>query len=220
MWWVWMAGVGCTDGTTPPADGTETATPTGDSAVDETATDTGPSEKTTKSSERCGPDALTGVNEGFCAPDFTLPDRDGNDLTLYDSRGDVIIVDLVALWCTSCFRLAPALERMYDAYHQDGLQIFTLVAQDVSGATPTTDHAGQWVDQFEVSHPVVADVTGKAQWEWTRNPDQVVIPMTYIIDQEGVISWFGAGDHHAPRMEEEVAGLLDVKNQGVAVPKE
>lgn len=213
MWMVWTVWSGCTDVTTSPTDQGATAdTPGTDSSpslTDDVTTDTATPGKP------CGPDALVGVDEGFCAPDFTLPDRTGTDITLYDSRGKVLLVDLVALWCHSCFELAPSLELLHETYASEGFEIFTIVAQDVAGDTATIEHAGQWVDTLKVSHPVVADVTGKAQWEWTRNPTQVVIPMTYIIDQQGVVTWFGSGDHHAPRMEEVVTELLGVTNQEV-----
>lgn len=39
-----------------------------------------------------------GIEEGDCAPDFTLPDRDGEVVALTDFRGKVALVDISAVW--------------------------------------------------------------------------------------------------------------------------
>ncbi len=39
-----------------------------------------------------------GVEEGDCAPDFSLPDRNGEPVTLSSFRGKVALVDISAVW--------------------------------------------------------------------------------------------------------------------------
>ena len=212
MWLMWSALGGCVPEVTetmtePPTDTKSDTSPTGPTA-DTSSTSTKP----------CGPGAEVDVDEGYCAPDFTLPDRDGNLYTFYDYRGSVTLVDIVGLWCHSCGDLAPLLQAMQEAYGKDGFQVFTMMAHGTSPRdVGTMEDAGRWVDQFGVTYPVVADVDGKAQWEWSRAPDIVTIPMTYIMDQDGIVRWFGGGDHHAPAMEASVASLLGVKNLEVTV---
>lgn len=46
----------------------------------------------------CGPDAGTGLTVGMCAPDFSMPNRDGVAMTLYSQRGKVALVDISAIW--------------------------------------------------------------------------------------------------------------------------
>ncbi|MBX2802940.1 MAG: TlpA family protein disulfide reductase [Myxococcales bacterium] len=213
MWTGLIALLACTG----PAEVPDVPLPTDGTVPDPTDTQTTPDETGTPSTTDvpCGPDAPVGLDEFFCAPDFTLPDHNGELHTLYDHRGDVLLVDMVGMWCHSCVELAPSLERMFQAYGDDGFEVFTFLAQDLFAGPATLQDAGDWVDATKATHPVVADTTGKVQWEWSRDPNNVVIPMTYIIDQDGVIIWFGAGDHHAPRMEEVVAELLGVPNQKV-----
>jgi hypothetical protein len=46
----------------------------------------------------CGPDVETGLAVGDCAPDFSMPNRDGVEVTLYSQRGKVALVDISAIW--------------------------------------------------------------------------------------------------------------------------
>lgn len=39
-----------------------------------------------------------GIEEGDCAPEFALPDRDGETVALTDFRGKVALVDISAVW--------------------------------------------------------------------------------------------------------------------------
>lgn len=39
-----------------------------------------------------------GIEEGDCAPEFALPDRDGEIVALTDFRGKVALVDISAVW--------------------------------------------------------------------------------------------------------------------------
>ena len=48
--------------------------------------------------EGCGPEAEVGLEVGLCAPEFTLPDREGTPTSLSSFRGGVALVDLAALW--------------------------------------------------------------------------------------------------------------------------
>ena len=46
----------------------------------------------------CGPDAVTGVRVGACAPEFSLPDRNDVAFSLHAQRGKVALVDISAIW--------------------------------------------------------------------------------------------------------------------------
>ena len=42
------------------------------------------------------------IQEGHRAPDFTFPDLNGNEVTLSDFRGKVVLVNIWATWCPPC----------------------------------------------------------------------------------------------------------------------
>lgn len=79
--------------------------------------------------------------------------------------------------------------------------------QDGVGATPTVDDAGLWASELGLTYPVLADVDGTFFPVW--DPD-VVLPMAYIIDADGVVAWAEAGGSGGlDEMEAEVLALLD-----------
>jgi cytochrome oxidase Cu insertion factor (SCO1/SenC/PrrC family) len=48
--------------------------------------------------EPCGDAAPVGLEIGMCAPNFELPDSEGTMVSLSSFRGDVVLVDIAALW--------------------------------------------------------------------------------------------------------------------------
>jgi cytochrome oxidase Cu insertion factor (SCO1/SenC/PrrC family) len=48
--------------------------------------------------ERCGPDADVGLEVGLCAPEFTLPNGQGELVSLSSFRGKVALIDISAVW--------------------------------------------------------------------------------------------------------------------------
>src|SRR5688572_7764008 len=55
------------------------------------------------------------------APDFSLPDADGNMRRLSAFRGRVVLLSFWATWCPPCQAEMPALETLYQAYRHQGL---------------------------------------------------------------------------------------------------
>lgn len=60
---------------------------------------------------------------GTVAPDFTLESNDGNTISLSDLKGKVIIVDFWASWCGYCKAENPNVVRLYNQYHDHGLEV-------------------------------------------------------------------------------------------------
>lgn len=50
------------------------------------------------------------------APEFTLPDLEGKQVSLDQYRGQVVILDFWATWCTPCKISMPALDEMKEQY--------------------------------------------------------------------------------------------------------
>ncbi|MBQ8337065.1 MAG: AhpC/TSA family protein [Bacteroidaceae bacterium] len=60
---------------------------------------------------------------GAVAPDFTLPDLNGNPVTMSSVKGKIKIIDFWASWCGPCRLNNPALKKLYDEFHSKGLEI-------------------------------------------------------------------------------------------------
>ena len=63
---------------------------------------------------------------GETAPDFTLKNLEGQDVTLSSFRGQYVLIDFWASWCVPCRASMPAMKELYAKYHDKGLEIIGL----------------------------------------------------------------------------------------------
>ena len=118
--------------------------------------------------------------EGFLAPDFTLPDLAGKSHTLSKLRGQVVLVNIWATWCGPCKREIPSLERVYQSRKERGLEILA-----VSVDRTSSSRVASFAANYRMSFPVLLNPRGDvANTYWARS-----IPTTCLVDKKGVIRW-------------------------------
>ena len=98
------------------------------------------------------------------------------------------------------------IEALYQSYGAQGFLPISVVAQDGGGQLPDPEDAALWADELGLTFPVLADVDGEFFPLWDPLG---VLPMAYIIDQDGVIVWAEAGGSGGlEEMEIIIQGLL------------
>ena len=70
--------------------------------------------------------SLEQVNEGAMAPDFTLPTPEGKDVSLYELKGKLKIVDFWASWCGPCRMENPNMVKLYADFKDKGLTVVSV----------------------------------------------------------------------------------------------
>ena len=73
------------------------------------------------------------IAEGAEAPDFTLPDPEGNPLSLSDLRGKYVVLDFWGTWCKWCVKGIPDMKAYYDKYED----MFEILSIDVGDSEAT-----------------------------------------------------------------------------------
>jgi thiol-disulfide isomerase/thioredoxin len=66
------------------------------------------------------------VQIGDIAPDITLPNPDGEMMSLSDLRGQYVLLDFWAGWCGPCRQENPNVVRLYNEYNDDGFTVFSV----------------------------------------------------------------------------------------------
>ena len=63
------------------------------------------------------------VKQGTPAPDFTLKDINGQDVSLSQFEGHWVVLDFWGSWCRYCIQGIPDMKEAYEKYHPLGLEI-------------------------------------------------------------------------------------------------
>ncbi len=131
-------------------------------------------------------DVPVGIKVGQAAPDFTLRDSTGKEISLSDFLGKVVILEFWRSTCPHCRDSMPHLQELLERYKDDGL-VVVLVALDWNMATAQgyldangyTDFINLWDDPAKGEKRIsnIYDV-------WT-------VPHTLLIDRQGVIRYAG-----------------------------
>jgi peroxiredoxin len=121
--------------------------------------------------------------EGSPAPDFTLPGLDGKTVALADFRGKVVALNFFASWCGPCARETPGFQKFYEAHASEG---FVVLGVNMGEGVHAVE---RFVRKYAVTYPVVLD----EREETARRYGVSAIPVTVLIDREGVIRYREAG---------------------------
>jgi peroxiredoxin len=136
-----------------------------------------------RSADRSGASTAGNIpapQQGFRAPDFDLRTPTGKSIKLSDLRGQAVLVNLWATWCPPCREEMQTIEKVYQAYKDEGFTVLAvnMTYQDDSLAvTP-------FVDQQKLTFPILLDETGEmAQAYQLRS-----LPSSYFIRRDGIIN--------------------------------
>jgi cytochrome c biogenesis protein CcmG/thiol:disulfide interchange protein DsbE len=117
--------------------------------------------------------------QGFLAPDFTLQTTDGSTVTLFDLRGQAVLVNLWATWCPPCRAEMPAIQKLYNEYKDQGLVVL--------GVNMTYQDNAQKVVPFAqengLTFPILIEDTGKVADQYELRS----LPSSFFIDRRGII---------------------------------
>lgn len=145
--------------------------------------------------KKCGSDdlvtgvdlsGLQGTQVGQVAADFTLLNRYGEDVTLSEFRGMVILVDFATMWCAPCKEEAAAAEELFQTYNRLGYMAITVLFENNEGRPPTASNLTGWAESFGLTFPVLEDGE-KETWELYN--DTGGLPLNLIIDRDFIIRY-------------------------------
>ncbi len=144
-----------------------------------------------------------GTDEGQFPPPFTLPDLHGNDVSLSDFEGKVVVLDLWATWCPPCRVEIPFLVSLHEEFEDQGLVVVG-VGLDQGGAADLAPFAKEIGMEYTV---LVGGRSVQQAYGVTA------IPTSFVIARDGRIAAKHVGYHPsmADGMRAEVVKLLELE---------
>lgn len=124
------------------------------------------------------------VQIGQQVPGFTLSTFDGQQYSLNDLKGKVVVVNFWASWCKPCEQEAADMESAWQSYQGQGQVVFLGVDY-----VDTEPEAKAYLQKFQITYPNGPDLrTIISQQFHIRG-----VPETYFIDSEGKLAYAQIG---------------------------
>jgi len=111
----------------------------------------------------CPPSGPFGTALGDIAPDVTLLDCAGTEVSLHDAlcEAEAGWVFVFAEWCPPCRTFArDDVENIWQSHREQGLQALVVVTADSSYDAPTAELCAEVQERYGLTMPVLYDPTG------------------------------------------------------------
>ncbi len=142
--------------------------------------------------------AVSKVEIGTMAPEFSAPNSDGKKVSLKESLGKITVVDFWASWCMPCRQENPNMVALYKEYHSKGLNVISISLDN---------DAAKWKAAIAKDNLTWTQISNLKEME---DPIAIaygikLIPSTFILDATGKVV---ATDLRGAELKAKVAELL------------
>lgn len=122
---------------------------------------------------------------GAQVPDFTLTTFDGEEISIADLRGQVVVINFWASWCITCEQEAEELENAYQMFKDHGVVFLGVDYVD------TESEARTYLMKFGITYPCGPDLGTRISQAFRIRG----VPETYIVDADGRLAHIRIGSY-------------------------
>lgn len=133
------------------------------------------------------------------APNFTLRNLDGEEVSLKDYRGKIVLINFWATWCKYCDKEMPDLQKLNDE-NED----LVVLAVDVRESKSTVE---EYIKKGGYTFPVLLDEKGNVSTTYLVS----AFPTSYFIDKEGILLGGVPGMMTYPQMNQILENIRESK---------
>ncbi len=140
------------------------------------------------------------------APDFTLPDLNGKEVSLSDYRGKIVIIDFFSTTCPVCVELIPNLRDVYKKFKDHDLVILGIDLDTV----PNEQALKEFVQSKRINYPVLIGNDEIVM----KYGGFSVLPYMVFIDKKGRIFKIHQGYIEKRELEAYIVKMMERKEDG------
>ncbi len=133
-------------------------------------------------------DRFMPVGIGARVPAYQASDLAGAPVSLASLKGKVVLLNVWATWCTPCRVEMPALERLYQKLHAEGLEVVAVSVDAPLGSFSAPGRAGGDVRKFVADYGLNFTILHDP----ARTIEELFLvqglPTTFVIDRDGRIA--------------------------------
>ncbi|NQS91416.1 MAG: TlpA family protein disulfide reductase [Chloroflexi bacterium] len=133
------------------------------------------------------------------APELTLFDLDGNEVSLSDFVGEVVLLNNWATWCPPCRLEMPEFKAYYDKYKDRGFQVVAIEAGQPEAEVRS------FVEEAGLEFVILLDPENLSLITFQRNS----LPNSFVIDRKGNLRMAWLGAINGPTLEKYITPLLE-----------
>src|SRR4029453_16205525 len=116
-------------------------------------------------------------------PEVSLPDLEGQKMSLRSLKGQVVLMNFWSTWCPPCLRGGAALEALHQRYKDQGLVVLGINMREAPDLVKT------YVAKHHLTFPHLLDADAKVASMFAVP----ATPTTLLIDREGQVLAGGLG---------------------------
>lgn len=145
---------------------------------------------------------------GNKAPQFTLKDTEGKNVSLASFKGKIVLLDFWATWCGPCKDSTPVIAKLHRAYAGRGVVILGISMDEGEGAV---DRVKEYAQQYGIPYRLLMDDGNVSKAYRIRT-----IPATFLLDADHVIeeSYPGYLPGLGAKLSVRIEELLTGKREG------
>lgn len=140
------------------------------------------------------------IQVGDDAPDFALVDMNGEKHQLSDYKGKGVFLNFWGTWCKPCEREFPLMDKQYQVYKDQGLEILAVNIGE-------SDFAVQkFIDRKGLTFPVLIDDKKSVIETYKINP----LPTTLLINPNGKIEKVITGEMSEEMIKDYMEQIIPI----------